>query len=61
MTEFETLPDGDVRCKAHGAQFAKSEFTQRGTAYVAPCGCKLSPYGNPFSGVKEAFDSLRRR
>lgn len=60
MADLESMPNGRVRCKKHELTFSESEFTQSGPSMVAPCGCKLTPYGNPFSGVKDAIDRLRR-
>jgi hypothetical protein len=60
MAELESMPNGRVRCKKHDVVFGENDFTRSGPNMVAPCGCKLTPYGNPFKSVKDAINRLRR-
>lgn len=60
MAELESLSNGTVRCKEHSVTFSEDEFKTSGPNMVAPCDCKLTPYGNPLKSLQDLYNRLRR-
>lgn len=60
MTDFEAMSNGNVRCAKHGVTFSENELKQVGTTFVAPCGCKMLPYGSPLKSLQDAINRIRR-